>query len=104
MAGIAKIEGEVIVAVTYSPDGLPKSARALTGPPQLRPTAEHLCIKLKLPTIPKEIEAPWVSFLSLAFNVKARTIEITPTSTEKIPPPESINPLNKTAAKPQQPN
>ena len=40
MAKIAKIQGTVVVEIVVGPDGVPVSARALDGPPQLRPTAE----------------------------------------------------------------
>jgi protein TonB len=45
MAKIAKIQGTVIVEIVIGPDGVPVSARALDGPPQLRPTAENYAMQ-----------------------------------------------------------
>jgi protein TonB len=45
MAKIAKIQGTVIVEIVVGPDGVPVSARALDGPPQLRPTAENYAMQ-----------------------------------------------------------
>jgi protein TonB len=45
MAKIAKIQGTVIVEIVVGPDGVPVSARAVDGPPQLRPTAENYAMQ-----------------------------------------------------------
>lgn len=45
MAKIAKIQGTVVVEIVVGPDGVPVSAHALDGPPQLRPTAENYAMQ-----------------------------------------------------------
>ena len=40
LAKIARIQGTVVVEITVGTDGIPTSAHALEGPPQLRPVAE----------------------------------------------------------------
>ncbi|MBI4912842.1 MAG: TonB family protein [Acidobacteria bacterium] len=45
MARIAKIQGTVVVEIVVGTDGVPVSAKAVDGPPQLRPTAESYAMQ-----------------------------------------------------------
>ena len=47
LAKIAKIQGTVVVEIVVGPDGVPTSATAKEGPPQLRPTAEAYAMQWK---------------------------------------------------------
>lgn len=45
IARMAKIQGTVVVEIIVDPQGVPVSAKALEGPPQLRPTAENYAMQ-----------------------------------------------------------
>ena len=47
LAKIAKIQGTVVVEIVVGPDGIPTSASAKEGPPQLRPSAEAYAMMWK---------------------------------------------------------
>lgn len=47
LAKIARIQGTVVVEIVVGTDGIPTSAHALEGPPQLRPTAEAYAMAWK---------------------------------------------------------
>jgi periplasmic protein TonB len=45
LAKIAKIQGTVVVEIVVGTDGVPTSAKAVEGPPQLRATAENYALQ-----------------------------------------------------------
>ena len=89
MAGMARIQGQVILAIFIKQDGSVLQVKAISGPPQLRPYAESLLKDYKFSNMPTSKSGPWIFFASADFFALSKRIFITPTKKEQIPPPQT---------------
>src|SRR5512133_1822629 len=85
LAGIAKIQGDVIIVLTIDKAGKVAGSKALTGPPQLRTWAESLSTRLNFQLNPTDGEGPWLYFVTVQFRLPARTVTVVPTPQGEIP-------------------
>jgi TonB family protein len=71
LAKIAKIQGTVVVEVVVGPDGIPTSATAREGPPQLRPAAEAYARQWKFQPATLNGKPQYARFkLTMPFHLK----------------------------------
>lgn len=85
LAGIAKIQGDVIIVLTIDKAGKVAISKSLTGPPQLRAWAESLSTRLRFELNQTDGEGPWLYFVTVQFRLPARTVAIVPTPQGEIP-------------------
>ncbi|MBI4911730.1 MAG: energy transducer TonB [Acidobacteria bacterium] len=71
MAKIAQITGDIILLVKINSNGVPISARAISGPPQLKSTAENYIMQwLFHPAIIKGKAEPVVFKFTMTFRLR----------------------------------
>lgn len=87
LAGIANIQGDVIVGLIIDNNGKVQGTKVFSGPPQLRACAESMASTIKFPMSTTDIDGPWLYFVTAQFRLPARTITFVATPNEQIPPP-----------------
>jgi len=85
LAGIAKIQGDVIVMISIDKAGKISSSKAILGPSPIRAWAESVAMRLKLDVNPTDGEGPWLYFVTVQFRLPARTVTVNPTPQGEIP-------------------
>ena len=85
LAGLAKIQGDVIAALIINNSGKVDGTKSYSGPPQLRQFAESMAATIEFQMAPTETESPWLFFVTVQFKLPARTVTIIPTPSELIP-------------------
>lgn len=85
LAGIARIEGDVITAVSITQTGTVENSRALTGPSQLFESARNGVKQIKFDVGPSDGDGPWVFFVTAHFNLTSKSITFSPTPQDRIP-------------------
>ena len=71
LARVAHIQGTVVVQVTLDPEGVPVSASAIDGPPELRRAAEDYAMSWRFAPVIREGQPLAVQFkISMPFRIK----------------------------------
>lgn len=88
MAGMAGVQGQVLLAIAINKEGSIDRIKAISGPPPLGPYAESLFNNHKFSNLPTNTSAPWIFFAVADFRVVNKRVFITPAKREQIPPPK----------------
>ncbi|MCM2249357.1 MAG: energy transducer TonB [Geothrix sp.] len=100
LAAIAKISGDVITAVVINKEGKVEQVKSLSGPPQLRSTADSLASSIKFTIKPEDGEGPWLFFVTSEFKLNSHNVYCLATPKDKIPYDQLKKPSNSNPSSP----
>ena len=85
LARIARISGDVITAVVINKEGKAEQLKHLSGPLQLRPTAESMIQSITFRLAPEDGAGPWLFVITSKFSLNDNNVYCFATPKDSIP-------------------